>query len=144
MKGHLLFLAVLGVALIAGCIQTQPQKTAFTLPKEAVKLSEVVPETGERWGIPKDWPFGPIYLVYQGKVIGIEYMMSENDLESNPITLPSGEMLGKTFTMSTMGQMMDHTELTYMPKGHAGHPIPHYDVHMYFITKEEQSKIKPQ
>jgi hypothetical protein len=29
-----------------------------------------------------------------------------------------------------------------MPKGHEGDEAPHYDMHMYLITKEEQSKIK--
>lgn len=140
MGKRLILLAFLAAVLFAGCIQQQ--QTSMVLPKEAVKLSEVVPEMGEHWAIPKDFPFGPIYLAYQGKVIGIEYMMLEKDLESNPITLPNGEVLGKTFTMSTLGQRLDHVELTYMPMGHAGYLVPHYDVHMYFVTKEEQSKIK--
>jgi len=134
-------LALLGVALFAGCV-SQPQEAALALPNETIKLSPVVPAMGEHWAVPTDLPFGPIYLVYNEKVIGIEYMMHEDELKANPITLPSGEVIGIPVTMSTMGQSIDHVELTYMPKGHEGDEAPHYDVHMYLISKEEQSKIK--
>ncbi|MEE8400969.1 MAG: hypothetical protein V3R86_02290 [Candidatus Hydrothermarchaeaceae archaeon] len=137
-------MAILVAALFSGCVsQTPPpQKTALALPTEAIKLSEVIPGMGEHWANPGNLPFGPVYLVYNGKVIGLEYMMHEDELKANPITLPSGEVVGKPVTMQTLDQDIDHADLAYMPAGHEGDEAPHYDVHMYFISQEEQSKIK--
>jgi|Deesub1362A_J573_1020465.scaffolds.fasta_scaffold00005_188 hypothetical protein len=141
-KNFIFLSLLLAVILIAGCVTSQPEENILALPNEAIKLSEVVPGMGEHWAIPSDLPFGPIYLVHEGKIIGIEYMIHEDELESNPITLPSGEVIGRPFIMSTLGQKINHVELNYLPQGHAGDEEPHYDLHMYFISKEGREQIK--
>lgn len=34
------------------------------------------------------------------------------------------------------------TDIEFQPTGHAGFEIPHYDIHMYFITDKQQQAIK--
>ena len=52
------------------------------LPQGTVKISETVPSMGEHWSRPEDLPLGPIYCVHKGKVVCIEYMMSQADLQA--------------------------------------------------------------
>src|SRR4051812_38737338 len=56
--------------------------TTNVLPSGTVKVSGVVPGMGEHWANPKDLPLGPIYCVHKGKVICIEYMISQADFQA--------------------------------------------------------------
>ncbi len=38
---------------------------------------------------------------------------------------------------------MDHVDVAFMPHGHEGFDLPHWDMHLYFITPEEKSAITP-
>jgi hypothetical protein len=50
------------------------------LPQGTVQLDPVViPAMGEHWGNPIDMPTGPIYGVFEGKLVFIEYMISQKD-----------------------------------------------------------------
>jgi hypothetical protein len=31
------------------------------------------------------------------------------------------------------GYTIDHVDVEYVPYGHAGYPIPHYDLHAYYV-----------
>src|SRR5687768_5429681 len=53
--------------------------SASILPKGTVKVSGVVPGMGEHWANPKDLPLGPIYCVHKGKVVCLEFMISQAD-----------------------------------------------------------------
>lgn len=119
-------------------IQSVPKE--LTLPQNVQKLSECVPNMGEHWANPADLPFGPIYLVDKGKVIGIEYMIHEDELENNILTIGE-ERVGKPVSMPTLNTKYDHIELNYMPAGHEGDTEPHYDVHMYLVSGEEQQNL---
>ena len=64
--------------VVAGCGTTA--KT-LALPADAVKLTDVIPQMGEHWANPAQLPLGPIYNVYKGEVIGLEYMWSEDMMQ---------------------------------------------------------------
>lgn len=32
------------------------------------------------------------------------------------------------------GYRIDHVDVEFEPHGHEGYPIPHYDVHAYYVT----------
>ncbi|HEU0220875.1 MAG TPA: hypothetical protein VFR34_01505, partial [Paracoccaceae bacterium] len=50
------------------------------LPEGAVQISPVVPAMGEHWAKPAELPLGPIYRVYEGKIVRLEFMVSREDL----------------------------------------------------------------
>lgn len=111
----------------------------LSIPTDAIKLSECVPNMGEHYANPANLPFGPIYLVDNGKVIGIEYMIHENELEENILDI-DGHKTGKPAIMSAFNTKFDHVELNYNPEGHEGDEVAHYDLHMYLVSAEEQAK----
>ena len=114
------------------------QPNQATLPKDAVKLSESVTAMGEHWARPQDMPVGPIYLVYKGKVIGIEFMVSQ-ELMKNMTTPDEGTFL--ELAGLPVNTYVDHMDIEFMPHGHPSYEVPHYDVHLYFISVAEQQAI---
>jgi hypothetical protein len=104
------------------------------LPAGTIQLSPVVPQMGEHWANPKDMPMGPIYGVYNGKLVFFEYMPAKaldktvHDVPGNLVPIPS---------------KIDHFDIDWNPQGHEGYEVPHYDMHLYFITRDEQNKIMP-
>lgn len=38
---------------------------------------------------------------------------------------------------------VDHVDIQFVPNGHEGFEVPHYDIHAYFITPEEKRQICP-
>jgi hypothetical protein len=77
---------------------------------------------------------GPIYGVYDGKPVFTEIMVSVKQLQegfsyANLLALP--------------GYTIDHVDFRYEPNGHAGMPVPHYDLHAYYVTAAAQAAICP-
>ena len=86
---------------------------------------------GEHWVNPKDWPLGPIYCVVEGRVVCVEYMIAQAALEAGD----SYEDLKWPLRTGKLPPI-DHVDVTFMPAGHEGYEIPHYDFHTYFVPKE--------
>ncbi len=105
--------------------------SADILPKGTIKVSGVVPGMGEHWANPKDLPVGPIYCVIEGKIVCAEYMISQGDLQAGA----SFEGLKAPLRGGKLPPV-DHVDITFLPQGHEGYEIPHYDFHMYFVPKE--------
>ncbi len=104
------------------------------LPSNVVKISDVVPMMGEHWANPANLPLGPIYCVHEGKVVCIEYMMSQEDFVNGTSWT---ELSGLTDLPS-----INHVDLTFEAEGHEGYEIPHYDLHIYFISPEDKKQIQ--
>ncbi len=113
------------------------------LPEEAQKLTDIIPAMGEHWANPAQLPFGPIYLVYKGEVIGIEYMWSDDMLQEVEIPTPEGPEHLNALVPLPVGTVVDHVDYAFMPHGHEGFEVPHHDLHMYFITEAEKAAIMP-
>ncbi len=113
---------------------------SVTLPKEAVELSELVPGMGEHWGNPAQLPLGPIYLVHDGEVIGLEYMWTEDMMQEVSIPTPEGPEVFNALVPLLVGVIVDHVEIAFMPHGHEGFEVPHWDMHLYFISAEERQE----
>jgi hypothetical protein len=110
--------------------------SASILPKGTIKVSGVVPGMGEHWANPKDLPLGPIYCVHKGKVVCIEYMISQADLQD-----------GKSWPELTGLKNLpavNHINMGFEPKGHEGYEVPHYDMHVYFVSPATLKAIKPE
>ena len=128
--------AAAGIALLFGLSAGAADPAAPRLPSVAdlppgtVKVSPPVPGMGEHWANPKDLPLGPIYCVMDGKVICAEFMV-----------LQEAFVRGKSFERLRLGMdgklpPVNHLEVTFMPHGHEGFTVPHYDLHMYFVPPE--------
>ena len=105
------------------------------LPQGTVKISETVPSMGEHWSRPEDLPLGPIYCVHKGKIVCIEYMMSQADLQA-------GKSWPELVGLKNLPPI-NHVNMGFMPTGHHGYEIPHYDLHIYFVTREALKTITP-
>ena len=137
-------LLVVGIALglalwapTAGATLQQSARSplAWTPPPGVVQVSECVPTMGEHWANPDDLPMGPIYTVYNGNLMSIEYMPSQAEF-----------VLGKSWqdlTFHYLGQRLeiDHANIDFQPHGHEGFEVPHYDMHFYLVTYAEERAI---
>jgi len=119
---------------IASAAAAPPKVRPVGMPADAVMVSPCVAHMGEHWIAMKNAPVGPIYGTYQGKIIFTEIMVTM-------------EMLQKGFSYANIralpGHTIDHIDFEFEPKGHAGMPFPHYDVHAYYISPAAVEAICP-
>ncbi len=109
----------------------------LVLPEGTIQLDPVVvPAMGEHWANPVDMPTGPIYGVYEGKLVFIEYMISQQDFADGSSFENLEGMKGLP------SPAIVQSDIGFVPNGHPGFEIPHYDLHFYFISDEEQQQIK--
>jgi hypothetical protein len=82
-----------------------------------------------------EWPLGPI-LGYddRGNLIFLEYMIAQDDFQKGISWENLPGITGKT---------VNHVDVSFMPEGHPGLEKPHYDIHMYFISHEAESRLCP-
>ncbi len=103
----------------------QPKVHPAGIPADAVLVSPCVAGMGDHWANPKDLPVGPIYGTYNGKPVFTEIMIDQQDF-----------VQGKSFEdmlKPLPGYQIDHVDVEFEPHGHEGYPIPHYDVHAYYV-----------
>jgi hypothetical protein len=139
MKKIILFVLAMVFLLVTVVVFAQSVQKVV-LPGDAQRLSELVPSMGEHWANPENMPIGPIYLVHDGEVIGIEYMFTVGLMKEAHINTPEGEIVFKHLPDLPVDGWVDHVEIEYMSHGHEGFDVPHFDVHLYFITPEERQK----
>lgn len=122
-----LFLAV------AMQLPPQPKVHPAGIPASYMLVSPCVAGMGDHWANPKDLT-QPIYGTANGKVVFSEIMV--------PLTV-----LNKGFNEPNLaalpGHTIDHVAIEWHPKGHPGMPIPHYDIHAYYISYAEQKALCP-
>lgn len=112
----------------------QPAVRPAGIPADALLVSPCIATMGEHWANPKNLPVGPIYGVWQGKAVFTEIMVTMAQLQ-------------KGFSWSDLhalpGYTIDHVDFEFEPNGHKGLPVPHYDLHAYYVSPAEQAKICP-
>jgi hypothetical protein len=112
----------------------QPKVHPTFLPTDTVMLTPCIATMGEHWANPKNMPTGPIYGTYQGKPTFTEIMVTVDQLK-------------KGFSWADIrplpGYKIDHIDFEFEPNGHVGLPVPHYDLHAYYISFEDEQKICP-
>lgn len=112
----------------------QPATHPAGIPVDALMVSPCIATMGEHWANPKNLPLGPIFGVWQGKPVFTEIMVSVKQLQdgfsyANIHALP--------------GYTIDHIDFKYEPNGHPGFPVPHYDLHAYYVSPAVQATICP-
>jgi hypothetical protein len=114
--------------------------TTHELPEGAIKVSECIPNMGAHY-MPKgaDPQYGPFLLVSKAnKVIGMEYMVSDDMYTAIPGIEPPVEILPKESSLS--GWKFDHLEFSRAPEGHEGFLEDHIDLHLYTVTPEQKKQ----
>ncbi|MGZ3498534.1 MAG: hypothetical protein ACXWNK_11790 [Vulcanimicrobiaceae bacterium] len=135
--GILSMLSAAGAAAQSGQPQLPPQPNARPVwaPAGALLVSPCVAGMGSHWANPKDLPLGPIYGEYQGKAVFSEVMIDQKAFAQ-----------GKSWEQQLKplpGYKIDHVDIDLVPYGHAGYPIPHYDIHAYYVPHEIHAKFCP-
>lgn len=122
----LLGLAALPAAAEDAALQRLPllQETAPL----AVQVSPRVPGMGEHWAEPDRLPGGPIYCVIEGRIVCVEYMFEAEALAegTNWLALAPG--------IET--PPISHIDLEFKPQGIEPHPVPLYQLHIYFADRD--------
>lgn len=138
LRSVLFALAALPLAAHAAgtmALPPQPAVRPAGMPKDALMISPCVYEMGEHWANPGKLPFGPIYGTYRGKIIFTEIMIDKKDFAR-----------GKSWDdvlKPLPGHTIDHVDIWYEPKGHEGYPIPHYDLHAFYVPHAEHMAYCP-
>lgn len=99
------------------------------LPKDVVGVSGCIPTMGYHYSNLKQLPFGPIYGFYDGKPTFTEIMVDQKMFVSGKSW--SGQLV------PLPGYHIDHVDIWFEPHGHPGYPIPHYDIHAWYIPHAE-------
>lgn len=119
----------------AAQLPPQPKVRPAGMPAGALMLSPCIQGMGEHWAALKDMPVGPIYGVYNGKLIFTEVMLDQKFFAEGK-SLPD-------VLKPLPGYAINHVDIEFHPKGHQGFPIPHYDVHAYFVSHAEHMHYCP-
>lgn len=108
--------------------------TVESLPEGVKQISPVIPGMGSHWANPKDLPVGPIYCVHDGKIVCLEYLLSQEDFKA-----------GKSWKhLANVGGLppIDHIDIDFLPEGNPAYKVPHYTLHIYFVNKDARAHIK--
>jgi hypothetical protein len=109
------------------------QAHVLEVPKNATIISECATGRGKQYVLPKDIPGGPVYNVWNNKVIGVEYMVGKDELllqNKNYLNLPLN------------GVAYDHLNIGLLSQGHSGFPSAHYHIDLFTISSAEADTIK--
>jgi hypothetical protein len=127
-------LARVSAAPAAPMLPPQPAVRPAGIPADAVKVSPCIASMGEHWASLKNLPMGPIYGVWQGKPVFTEMMVSVKQLQQG---------FSYADIHALPGYTIDHVDFEYEPNGHEGFPVPHYDIHAYYVSPAVQATICP-
>ncbi len=126
--------AALALASPARALDLSALPDASAMPEGVQQLSPVVPGMGEHWANPADLPLGPIYCVFEGKIVCIEFMMAQEDFAA-------GESWPDLRGMEGLPPV-NHVNIGFEPQGHKGYEIPHYDMHLYFLSTDDMAQVR--
>lgn len=101
------------------------------VPQGATIISQCAVGRGTQYVLPSNIPHGPVFNVYKGNVIGLEYMIGRDDLAQDM----------SFYNLPLYGKKYDHIDVGLMSQGHAGYPEPHYHVDIYNISRAASTAI---
>lgn len=106
--------------------------TPLKVPTGATIVSQCTAGEGTQYILPKNIPTGPIYNVWDNKVVGIEFMIGQNSL----LTLNQDY-----YNLSLANGTFDHLDIVYEPVGHAGFTEAHDHFILSTISYAAEKKI---
>jgi len=111
----------------------QPKVRPAGMPAEYSLVSPCIAGMGEHW-MNLSNPSSPIYGSYRGKAIFTEIMVPLTQLQSG---------VSYADLRALPGYSIDHVDFKFEPQGHRGMPVPHYDLHAYYLSAALQATICP-
>ncbi len=103
----------------------------IVLPSNAVLIQKCANNKGALYVEPQNIPVGPVYMVSNGEVIGIEFMLGKDEF-----------LQGKSYKdLQGLGMEIDHVNIGLLSEGHEGYALPHYHVDIYTVSKEVEIVI---
>lgn len=99
------------------------------IPADAVGIMGCIPTMGYHYANPKNLPFGPIYGWYNGQPTFTEIMVDTKKFAAGQ----SWDSVLKPLP----GHRIDHVDFWFEPHGHPGYPIPHYDIHAWYVPASQ-------
>ncbi|MDQ7851208.1 MAG: hypothetical protein RB148_13145 [Armatimonadota bacterium] len=103
---------------------------------------------GVHWADPKQGnrPLGPLLGTHQGRIVFVEYKISYDSPLMTPVQQgwdAPGVGDGWMDLRVPEGFKVQHVDIQFYPKGHAGFEFDHYDVHLFFVPHQEHLKYCP-
>lgn len=108
---------------------------SFIIPTGFVKVSDCVPGEGEHWAKPAQLPLGPILVMRNGRLLAIEYMIAQSDFSAGK----SFQNLPFLYFLRELP--IQHADIEFLPQGHPGFDVPHFDLHFWLVTHAQHSSI---
>jgi hypothetical protein len=145
-SGTIISFALLLIGFISGHIYNRKAPTKMTqqiatnsvhqqilVPKGAYEIQGCQGQNGKyaEYAQPQAIPHGPIYLTYQNKVIGIEYMIDKEQFLT--------QRLMQFVDMPKL--QVNHVTVKYVPNGHPGYEKPHYHVDFFQVPPSVEKEI---
>ncbi len=130
--GYVLFKTLPGIKTVNTSLpESTKEVKEITLPTDAVKIQLCSDHRGSLYIKPQDIPVGPVYMVNEGKVIGIEYMLEKDQV-----------LDGQSYKgLTGLGIKIDHVNIGLLSQGHEGFTAPHYHVDLYSVSKDVEQAI---
>lgn len=113
-------------------VADQDEERGLSVPNDATVISQCAEGKGSLHVRPQDIPQGPVYIVHEGEVIGIEFMVGQEDL------MDEGKSL---LDLPLFDMEYDHVNIGLLSQGHAGYPSPHYHVDIMSVPKSVTDTI---
>jgi hypothetical protein len=115
--------------------ETSPNNSVSTkplqLPGDALTVQACVEQKGELHAKATDLPQGPLYMVDKNKVVGIEYVLNQEDFTK-----------GKVYeNLDIYNSLVDHMQVATIPADYNGNAGTYYVVDLYFVDKKAQANI---
>lgn len=108
-----------------------PAGQEVKLPSDATLIQSCSDHKGALYAKPADIPQGPVYMVNNGAVIGIEFMLDAQKFVSN-----------QSFKdLPGVSIKVDHANIGLISQGHEGFPAPHYHVDLYRVPFATEQAI---
>lgn len=138
----LAFLLGLGVAYVlitqfpnSKVAETGSERKAakvLALPGDAIKVQECVAQKGELHAKPGDLPYGPIFMVNKDKVVGLEYVLSEEDFNK-----------GKIYDqLNTLDGTVNHMQVATMSADFSGKQGKYFVIDLYTVDQKTKQAIE--
>lgn len=114
----------------------EPVKTSSTttdeavIPPDAVEVDSCEDYKGTLFVKPEDIPNGPIYMVYNGKVVGVEFLIGRDDF-----------LAGKYFKFDNFNIKTKFTQVDQVTAKNDQYQTPHFYFDLYAIPESEAKKI---
>lgn len=106
--------------------------TTLTLPKDAVMIQDCVDNKGALFAKSKDLSKDPIYMVYQNKIIGLEYSFFPDDFDNGNLAKD----------INTQDLKINHVNTSVVFSSQSDSTSPQAYIDFYFIDPNSKTKIK--